>query len=86
MGIVSAMSLGSKALGAGQHPRSIIVVLVAPPQAVAQDEQDAAECGAVRHARRSAVVTGWLGREERLDRLAELVSGHPERRQVCQPQ
>src|SRR5437588_2000040 len=55
---------------------------IAPPQAVAQDEQDAAECGAVTYPRRSTVVAEWFGREERVDRFPEIVAdgvraGHP---------
>ena len=55
---------------------------IAPPQAVAQDEQDAAECGAVTCPRRSTVAAEWFGREERLDGFPEIVAdgvraGHP---------
>ena len=47
---------------------------ITPAQAVAQDEQDAAQRGAVRHARRSAVSCQGFGRQERLDRLPEIVA------------
>ena len=56
---------------------------IAPPQAMAQDEQDAAECGAVTYPRRSTVAAEWFGREEPLDGLPEIVAdgvraGHPQ--------
>ena len=47
---------------------------ITPAQAVAQDEQDAAVRGAVRHPRRSAVTAGWFGRQERLDRLPKIAA------------
>jgi hypothetical protein len=47
---------------------------ITPSQALAQDEHDAAESGAVRYSRRTTVVAGWFGREERLDRLPEIVA------------
>jgi len=47
---------------------------VAPGQTVPQDEQDATERGAMRDARRSAVMSRWFGWEERLDRFPEVVA------------
>jgi hypothetical protein len=47
---------------------------IAPSQAVAQDEQDAPQGGAVTYPRRSAVAAGWFEREERLDRRPQIVA------------
>ena len=47
---------------------------VSPSQPVPQDEQDAAERGAVSYSRRSAVVAAWFGREERFERFPEIVA------------
>lgn len=55
---------------------------VAPAEPVAQDEQDAAQGGAIRDARRAAMRWERLRGEQRLDRLPQIVAdgvlrGHP---------
>src|SRR5262249_20172476 len=47
---------------------------IGPAQAVPQDEQDAAERGTVRNARRTAVVARRFGWEERKNRLPKVVA------------